>query len=110
VADFEELRRDLHNRRNSSDFPLVAGRLLLLDVEKGHVIQARDRANCEAWVLALALACAEKPPGFGNNPLTGRPYRVERDGKTILVYDVGTGLDGDDPPWIVPDLSSAGSG
>ena len=110
VEDFEEMRRDLHERRNSSEFPLVAGRFLLLDVEKGHVIQARDRANCEAFVLALALACGKKPPKLGNNPLTGRPYRVERDEKTILVFDIGTGVDGDNPPWVVPDMSSGGSG
>lgn len=107
MKDFEELRRDLHQRRNSSDFPTVAGRFLLLDVEKGHVIQARDRANCEAWVLALALACGEKLPEFTNNPLTGRPYRVEQDGKTILVFDIGTGSEGDNPPWIVPNMSSS---
>jgi hypothetical protein len=109
VEDFEELRRDLHERRNNSDFPLVAGRFLLLEVEKGHVIQARDRANCEGWLLALALACGEKSPEFGNNPLTGRPYRVEQDGKTIIVFDIGTGADGDNPPWVMPDISSAGS-
>ncbi len=105
VKGFEELARDLHEKRNSPDFPLVAGRFLLLDVEKGHVIQARDRANCEAWVLALALACGGQTPAAGNNPLTGHPYRVERDGKAILVYDIGTGVDGDNPPWIVPDMS-----
>ena len=109
VADFEQLRRDLHERRNGSDFPLIAGRFLLLDIEKGHIIQARDRANCEAFVLALALACGQKPPELGNNPLTGRPYRVERDGKTILVYDIGTGVDGDNPPWMVPDMSGGGA-
>ncbi len=108
VEDFEQLRQDLHERRNRSDFPLVAGRLLLPEFEKAHVIQARDRANCEGWVLALAAACGEKPPKIGNNPLTGRPYRMERDGKTILVFDIGTGVDGDNPPWIVPNMTSAG--
>jgi hypothetical protein len=107
LDDFEELRRDLHARRIGADFPLVAGRLLLPDVEKGHVIQARDRANCEGWVLALALAIRAEPPEKVNNPLTGRPYRVECDGKTILVLDIGTGVDGDNPPWIVPDLGAA---
>lgn len=105
VEGFEQLRRDLHERRNDSSFPLIAGRLLLLDIEKGHVIQARDRANCEGWVIALAHACGEEPPEFTNNPLTGRPYRVERDGETILVFDIGTGVDGDNPPWILPDVS-----
>ena len=108
VKDFEQLRQDLHERRNRSDFPLVAGRLLLPDIEKAQVIQARDRANCEGWVLALAAACGEEPPKIGNNPLTGRPYRTERDGKTILVFDIGTGVDGDNPPWIVPNMAAAG--
>ena len=110
VEDFEALRRDLHQRRNKSDFPLMAGRFLLLDVEKGHVIQARDRANCGGFVLALSLACGEKPPELGNNPLTGRPYRVERDSKTILVFDIGTGVEGDNPPWVVPDMSKQADG
>ncbi|MHB8900850.1 MAG: hypothetical protein ACYC6Y_19035, partial [Thermoguttaceae bacterium] len=100
----------LHQKRNQADFPLVSGRFLLLDIEKGHVIQARDRANCEAWALALALACGDQPPDTTDNPLTGRPYRVQRDGKAILIYDIGTGLDGDNPPWIVPDMSASGSG
>ena len=108
IKDLEQLRQDLHERRNRSDFPLVAGRLLLPDIEKAQVIQARDRANCEGWALALAAACGEEPPKIGNNPLTGRPYRTERDGKTILVFDIGTGVDGDNPPWIAPNMAAAG--
>ena len=102
---FEDLRRDLHNKRNDADFPLLAGRFLLLDIEKGHVIQARDRANCEGWAIATALAAGLAAKPIENNPLTGQPYRIERDGGTILVSDIGTGEQGDNPPWIIPDLS-----
>ena len=101
---FEEIRRDLHEKRNSPDFPVVAGRLLLPNIEKGHVIQARDRANCEAWALATALASGMDPPPVDINPLTGKQYTVVRE-NAISVYDVGPGTDGDNPPVIVPDLT-----
>ena len=101
---FEEIRKDLHDKRNSPDFPVVAGRLLLPNIEKGHVIQARDRANCEAWALATALATGIEPPAVDINPLTGKPYRVLRE-NVIAVYDVGPGTDGDNPPVIVPDFT-----
>jgi hypothetical protein len=104
VGVFEEIRGDLHDKRNSPDFPVIAGRLLLSNIEKGHVIQARDRANCEAWALATALASGLDPPPADINPLTGRPYRVLRE-NVIAVYDIGTGTDGDNPPVIVPDLT-----
>ena len=101
---FDEIRTDLHEKRNSPEFPIIAGRLLLPNIEKGHVIQARDRANCEAWALATALATGMEPPPVDQNPLTGKPYTVRR-GNLIAVYDVGPGTDGDNPPVIVPDLS-----
>ena len=104
VGVFEEIRRDLHEKRNSPDFPVIAGRLLLPNIEKGHVIQARDRANCEAWALATALASGIDPPPVEINPLTGKPYTVRRE-KVIAVFDIGPGTDGDNPPVIVPDLS-----
>jgi len=101
---FEEIRKDLHDKRTSPDFPVIAARLLLPNIEKGHVIQARDRANCEAWALATALASGMESPPVDANPLTGKPYRVLRE-NAIAVYDVGPGTDGDNPPVIVPDLT-----
>ena len=101
---FEDLRKDLHEKRNSPEFPIIAGRLFLPNIEKGHVIQARDRANCEAWVLATALATGMEPPAVEINPLTGKPYTVRRE-NVIAVFDVGPGTDGDNPPVIVPDFT-----
>ena len=105
---FEEIRRDLHEKRNSPDFPLVAGRLLLADIEQGHAIQARDRANCEAWSLALALAAGRDGPPYQTNPLTGKKYDVVKQEGLITVWNVGTGTGGDNPPVIVPDLAQPG--
>jgi len=102
---FEDIRQDLHQKRNSPDFPLVAGRLLLPDIENGHAIQARDRANCEAWALALALGAGRDAPPYQTNPLTGKKYNVVKQEGLITVWNVGTGTDGDNPPVIVPDLA-----
>jgi len=102
---FRTIREDLHGRRASPDFPLVAGRLLLPDIEKGHRIQGRDRATCEAWALALALACGADPPPYQANPLTGKPYEVVREEGLVTVANLGTEEDGEIPPIIVPDLA-----
>jgi hypothetical protein len=99
---FQAILTDLHVKRNTPEFPLVAGRLLLVDIEKGHVIQARDRANCEAWALMRALATGRKAPPYQVNPLTGEKYEVERREGRITVSNVG-GQQGDDTPWAVPD-------
>ena len=105
VKLFEQIRNELHQRRNSPGFPLVAGRLLLPDIEKGHVIQAQDRASCEAWALALASAAGRKPPPYQVNPLTGKQYRVVRDGHRVAVGNVAADDDADNPPIVVPDLA-----
>ncbi len=104
VELFKDIRKDLHEKRNLPEFPVIAGRLLLPNIEKGHVIQARDRANCEAWSLATALATGTEPPLVEINPLTGKPYTVRRE-NVIAVFDVGPGTDGDNPPVIVPILT-----
>lgn len=87
---FAKLYGDLHERRNDDDFPIVAARLLLSDVQAGHQHQARDRAACEAWALALAAALDQDLPPFETNPLTGTPYQVVQEAKRVLVWPVGT--------------------
>jgi hypothetical protein len=76
--------------------------LLLPAVQNGQAIQARERANCEAWAIALARATGRPGPPFQVNPLTGDRYRSEeKDGK-ILVHDMGPdGL----TPIVVPVLT-----
>ncbi|MBN2022217.1 MAG: hypothetical protein JW809_05440 [Pirellulales bacterium] len=81
----EEIRKDLEAKRNSPDYPLVADRLLLQDLANALRKQTRDRALVEAWALALDLATGEKSP-YQVNPLTGRPYRVERDANRVAVW------------------------
>ena len=102
---FERIRQDLQEKRNAPDFPVVAARLLLIDVEKGQAIQARDRALCEAWALALALAAGRDRPDYRLNPVSGEPYEVDRRQGVVTVSDVLPGDAPDDPTVLVPDLA-----
>jgi len=98
---FAAIREDLQQKRATSEFPLVAGRLLLPDVWEAQEVLARDRANWEAWAAALSAA-AEKPPPFDVNPLTGEEYRIERLADDLVVTGFGTGTQGDFPEIRVP--------
>jgi len=95
-----DIRKKLHQLRDTLQFPLVAAHILLEDFEEGHKMQARDRAVCEAWTLALASATGRQPPRLQTNPYTGQPYRVVRDKTRVVVWGVGQGVA--DQPAIVP--------
>jgi len=105
---FDSIGEDLQRRRNTPGFPVVAARLLLPDIRKGHAIQARDRANWEAWALALALATGESPPQR-TNPLSGENYLHAKQGNSIIVENFGSSQDGDYPSISVPCLEGAES-
>jgi len=130
IEVLQSIREDLQRKRNSPEFPLVAGRLLLADMEKGHAIQARDRAQCEAWALALATAAGDLPavggmggrhtppprvghenappnglPGYRISPLAGVEYEIARQEGLVMVWCKGAGGQGDSPLVIVPDLA-----
>jgi hypothetical protein len=76
------------------------------DIRKGHAIQAQDRANWEAWALALALATRREIPPYRINPLTGEKYLHDRHGNTIEVTNFGSGQHADNPSIVVPDLGA----
>jgi len=99
---FDAIARDLQEGRNAPEFPVVAAWVLRLpDVRKGHAIQARDRANWEAWALALALATGKSPPQR-TNPLSGENYLHAKQENSIIVENFGSGQDGDYPSISVP--------
>lgn len=79
-----KIEHDLREIRNSPEFPLVAGRLLLTDLVAGHRAQAQDLAQCQAWYLALALASGAEPPSL-IHPETGMAHAAENDGYRVLV-------------------------
>ena len=104
---FAQIRDELDDSRRSSEFRFVSGRMLLPPIEDGHRAQARDRARCEAWALALAKAAGSDPPEWKTNPLSGKPYRLEvqnRDGRPahVVVSGIGDGTVADDEPIVVP--------
>ncbi len=87
---FQEIRSDLRRREETFDYPWIAGRLLLLDVEKGHLAQARDRANCEMWAIALREHRGRTPTQLGNNPVSGKPYQLDHRPGQIIVRNAGS--------------------
>jgi len=97
---FWEIRKDLQRQRNTPEFPIIATRILLADFEEGHEIQAKDRARCEAFVLALSKALGRKPPDYKINPYTGKPYQVTRNQTRVVVRGIGLGRE--DHPVIIP--------
>lgn len=100
---FDSLSNRLEEKADTPEFPIVAVWVLLLpEVPKGHAIQARDRANWEAWALALALATGGQVPPYRINPLTGEKYLQNKFEKTVTVTNFGSGKDGDNPTIIVP--------
>ena len=64
----------LKELEETSQYPIIAARFLLPDINQGHRLQTADRARCEAWALALATATGNPRPAFDVNPLTGEPY------------------------------------
>jgi len=90
---FQEIRNELRGREDAFDYPCIAGRLLLSDLEKGHLMQARDRVNCEVWFLALSALADRQPAQLGTNRLTGKPYQVDRQPRQVVVRNAG-GEDG----------------
>jgi hypothetical protein len=104
---FDELRQEQDDAKRSSEFRYISERILLPGTEQVHEDQARDRARCEAWTLAIAKAVGAPLPEFKLNPLSGKPYQIaieSKDGQPlrIVVTGVGDGTAADDEPIIVP--------
>jgi len=101
---FSTIRDDLQAKRNLPEFPIVAARLLLPDIQKGQKMQAQDRANWEAWAVALAAALGHESPPYSVNPLTAGRYACKMDVNYVEVGNFGTGIGNDDPAIFVPYL------
>lgn len=88
VEQLNQVKQELTQLQASAEYPLVADRILLLGLEEANQRQAADRADCEAWLLALSAASGATPPDFEINPRTGRPYIVRVDAERALVEGV----------------------
>lgn len=73
---FGEILQAQHERRYEPDFPLVAARVFLPNIEQAQRLQAEDRALVEIWALALSLAAGNARQSERLDPASGKPYRV----------------------------------
>ena len=88
-------------KKNAPDYPLVADRLLLPDINRGLRMQAEDRATVESWAVALEAALG-RPAGYTLNPLTGKKYRVSRNDKQVSVIEPENGEEKSRVAVVVP--------
>jgi hypothetical protein len=79
------IRRELAELERSSEYPLIAGQILLADLEKAHLLQAEDRAATTAWIAALASASGRNLSALPVNPLTGKALEITREADVITV-------------------------
>ncbi|MFZ5832971.1 MAG: hypothetical protein ACOY3P_23030, partial [Planctomycetota bacterium] len=68
----------------------------------GHEVQARDRANWEAWALGLSAALGKPAPPFAVNPLTGEPYEVQPEKTLVVVRGIGGKPNNPDGTLVIP--------
>ena len=107
LEQFDQIEEDLHERRNSYEFPIIAARLLLPGIQEAQATQAQDRANWEVWSLALEWATGRELPAYEFNPLTGNRYEKDKETQqptrsgrprtVIKIWNFGSGKDGDRP-------------
>ncbi len=97
---FRTIDRQLYEVREKDDFPTIAARILLPEIEQAQRQQAKDRAAAEAWAIALAAVTQQPEPPYETNPFTGKPYRLTREATRIVVEGVGIG--GADRPVSIP--------
>lgn len=87
----EELQMELAGGHRPELKRFIAHLLLADELDWGQQVQARDRALCEGWLLALATALNRNRP-VGVNPLTGKPYSVLV--QDAMVYVTGVDMAG----------------
>jgi hypothetical protein len=84
-----QLETELETRKEASDFPLLAGSLLLPDAAAIHRRLAEDRCRCEAWLIALAAANSQQLGPLPVCSLTGQPYELQADGDQVALNAPG---------------------
>lgn len=103
--------RELRHKEQTSEYPLIAGSLLLADLETAHRRQAEDLARCQAWLVALGTALGREDPirdspALVINPLTGSAYQIDRSPLAVTVS--GVLPERDDPCHILLPPPAAG--
>ncbi|TWT47277.1 hypothetical protein [Botrimarina hoheduenensis] len=81
-------RRDAINEAHSlvtADPHLAAERMFFSGLPESLLLTARDRARCEAWCIALAVAAELVTPPFRENPVNGKPYEAQIDVTSVRI-------------------------
>jgi hypothetical protein len=79
------IRRELVALERSSEYPLIAGQILLADLEQAHLRLAEDRAATLGWLAALTSAAGRELSSLPTNPLTGQALDIKREANAITV-------------------------
>ncbi|MCA9146649.1 MAG: hypothetical protein KDB05_27920 [Planctomycetales bacterium] len=99
---FRQIEANLSLLRGSDNYPFVADQLLLSQLDQGSRLMALDRARCEAWAIALRIACGGDQAKKITNPLTGDEFFVDITDTQVVVDAVDP--DNGQPAAIVPRL------
>jgi len=83
---FVEIKQAQNALRSEPDFPLVAARVFLPNIEVAQQMQAEDRALVEVWSLALSLAAGNPRQGEPLDPVSGKPYHVSLESHRVTVW------------------------
>ena len=84
LSQLHEIKRNLENLRQGSDYPFVADHFLLKELVVGQRLQALDRARLEAWQLALRSAIDGQADST-TNPMTGHPFILDIQPDRVIV-------------------------
>ena len=87
LSDYAELSRGQVGTEPETSFPILAIRLFLPDLIPSLRVLAKDRARCDAWLLAMEVALGGRPQAVVNSH-TGREMRVTL-AATSVVVDLG---------------------
>ncbi len=85
----------------AADYPLVADRLLLPDINRGLRMQAEDRAATESWAVGIEAALG-RPTSYTVNPLSGKKYLISRGKKQVSVLEPNGQDETPKPKVVVP--------
>ena len=98
---FEQMRVEADEKRKLGEFPIVAGRMLLPEIETTLLRIAEDRARTEMWALALAAAAGLSSPQYKSHPATGAAYRMSHEADRVIVYGATASSSGLEKPIVV---------
>ena len=97
LPQYAELTRGQFEIEPQGPYPILAIRLFLPDLIPSLRVLAKDRARCQAWLLAMAVALDDASAEPVVNPHTGREMRATLASTSVVV---NLGEEGERDPLI----------